>query len=387
MRPEARVAAAIDILETWLAGTPVEKGLTSWARAHRFAGSGDRAAIRDLVFDALRRRRSLAWLGGAETGRGLMLGATRRAGDAADTVFTGQGHAPAVLREGEAQKGQPLETAPRPVALDCPDWLWPILEAAHGDQVEPILTALQERAPIFLRTNTAKTTREAARAALAEEDIPSEPHGLAETALLVTGNARRVRQSRAFQDGLVELQDAASQAVVAEALDHLSGDRVLDYCAGGGGKALAFAAARALNVVAHDVSPARMKDIPVRAARAGTPVDVVTTVAGDFDLVLCDAPCSGSGAWRRQPEGKWTLDAPRLQTLTKVQDDILETARAHVHAGGVLAYATCSILPAENTDRVAAFLDRHPAWHARLQRQWTPLDGGDGFFLAVLAKN
>lgn len=386
MQHNARIAAAIDLLDAILHGDPAERALTTWARTHRFAGSGDRAAIRDLVFNALRRKRSYAWRGGAETGRGLMLGALAHDPNQLEAVFTGEGHAPSRLSVAELSALRDLEDAPRAVQRDCPDWLLAHLEDAYPERVDAMLSALQDRAPVFLRVNRQKNTREKAQALLAEEGVEARPHPLADAALEVTQHARRVRNTRAYLDGVVELQDVASQAVVDACLPFVEEGNVLDYCAGGGGKALALAAA-GLEVTAHDAHPQRMSDLPARAKRAGTPIPIVTRVQGLFDLVLCDAPCSGSGAWRRQPEGKWALTEARLRELTTLQDDILDTAQHFVRSGGALAYATCSLLPEENTARVSQFLARHPAWQVVFRQQWTPLDGGDGFFLAVFRKS
>lgn len=387
MTPEARIAAAIDILDALLSGEPAERTLTNWARGHRFAGSGDRAAIRDLVFDAIRRRRSLAWLGAGESGRALMLGRLRAMGTDPASVFTGARYAPPKLTEDEAGAGRSLEDAPDPVRLDCPDWLWPLLEKSLGKALRPTLAILQQRAPVFLRANLIHTTRDAVRDALAGEGIGTRPHHLAETALEVTEGARKVQSSQAYQNGLVELQDAASQAVVARLADHLGGAEVLDYCAGGGGKALALAALGAARVTAHDVDQARMKDLPARAERAGAKIAIETAPTGAFDLVLCDAPCSGSGAWRRQPEAKWRLTADRLSALNATQDGILDTASSLVRPGGVLAYATCSLLSEENGERADAFLARHGNWVEIDRLTLLPGDGGDGFFLAVFRKS
>ncbi|SFP25018.1 RsmB/NOP family class I SAM-dependent RNA methyltransferase [Tranquillimonas alkanivorans] len=385
MTPAARVTAAIEVLDEVLAGAPAEKVLTNWARSHRFAGSGDRAAIRDHVFDALRCRRSFAALGGAETGRGLMIGAFRDVGVDAAEVFTGARFAPAPLSEQEAE---PQAIDDPLVALDCPDWLAGPLRGSLGDDFEPVMQRLRRRAPVFLRVNLLKGTMETALAALAEEGLETAPGPLAATALEVVTGARRVARSTAFRDGLVELQDAASQAVV-EALPVTTGLRILDYCAGGGGKSLALAARSNAPVDAHDISPARMRDIPDRAARAGAEVRVLKPGAlgeGQYDLVLADAPCSGSGAWRRSPEGKWRLDASGLRALIETQREVLEAAARHVEPGGCLAYATCSLLDSENGDQVDAFLARRPAWREERRLRLTPLDGGDGFFLSCLRR-
>ena len=383
MTPAARISAAIGCLDLILEGAPAEKVLTTWARQNRYAGSGDRSAIRDLVYDALRRKRSYGWLGGGETGRALMIGAMRAGGAALDAVFSGARFAPLPLSEAEAAAPPPLAEAPAALRVDCPDWLWPMMEESLGRDAGAVLTALQSRAPVTLRVNLAKTDVAAARAALARDEIETVAHPLSPTALDVARNPRRVAQSAAFKEGLVELQDAASQAVVDRLLSLAIGKSVLDYCAGGGGKALALAAGGAGPVTAHDALPRRMADIPARARRAGTPITLAERPEGLFDLVFCDAPCSGTGAWRRQPDAKWRLTPDRLGELTELQDSILDKALGFVGAGGYLAYATCSLLKVENEDRVEAFLARHPAWELLESQRFTPLDGGDGFFLAI----
>lgn len=385
MTPQARVAAACDILDAVLDGAPAEKTLTTWGRTHRFAGSSDRAAIRDLVFDALRRRRSLAWIGGDDTGRGLMIGHLRCNNMDPAAVFTGGGYAPASLASAETAPQPPLDSAPDPVRLDCPDWLWPVMQDSLGPDAAAVLGCLQSRAPVFLRVNSARTDRDRAARALSSEGIETRPHALGPTVLEVTGNPRRVQTSAAFRDGLVEIQDAASQAVVDFLLPRFRGKSVLDFCAGGGGKALALAAGGAARVVAHDANPGRMADIPARAARARAVIEITDCADGPFDAVLCDVPCSGSGAWRRQPDMKWRFGPRDLDALNRVQDSILDTAAGLIARDGVLAYATCSLIRAENEDRVAAFLERTPGWSCVALRRLTPLDGGDGFFAALLA--
>ena len=387
MREDARHQAAIEILDAWLAGTPLEKALTGWARRSRFAGSRDRAAVRDIVFDAVRKRRSAAARGGSETGRGLVLGLLVENETDPDTVFTGAPHAPAPLDAAERAHLAAPPAMPPNVALDVPDWLAPRLESALGPDHAPVMALMRERAPVFLRVNTLRGSREEAQARLAEEGIATRPHPLADTALEVTGGTRRIRQSAAFREGLVELQDAASQAVVA-ALPLAPGMRVLDQCAGGGGKALAMAARMGGKgtILAHDADPGRMKDLPARAARAGVRITRTTRPEGAFDLVLADVPCSGSGAWRRSPEGKWRLTPARLDDLIRLQDRILDEAAPLVAPGGWLAHVTCSLLDEENRDRAEAFLARHREFALEKSRRWTPLAGGDGFGLALFRR-
>ena len=382
MTPAARLSAAIEVLDTILSGQAPELVLTNWGRANRFAGSGDRAGIRDLVYDALRCRASFAALGGGLTGRGLVLGGVRAGGLGENALFCGQGHAPAKISaqdQGHAPQGYD--------ALDCPAWLGPKLQASLGEDFAAILQALQRRAPVFLRVNLARLSRDAAMEALAEDEIETLPVTWVHSALEVTKNARKIQTSAAYQTGLVELQDASSQAVVV-GLYLTPSAKVLDYCAGGGGKALALAA-RGAKVWAHDAYPARMADVPARSARAGQRIMITDQPAETkpYDLVLTDVPCSGSGSWRRDPAGKWALTEARLTELCALQAQIMDTVAPLVRHGGTLAYATCSLLADENESQVAAFLHRHSGWTVKTQKRFTPLTGGDGFFLATLTRD
>ncbi|MFA5581518.1 MAG: RsmB/NOP family class I SAM-dependent RNA methyltransferase [Paracoccaceae bacterium] len=387
MTPSARISAAIELLDGVIAGGAAERLLTAWARANRYAGSGDRAAIRDLVYDALRCRRSFGWLGGGDSGRGLMIGLIRARGDDPDVLFSGGRFAPMPLSEAEG--GRPMADAPREVRRDCPDWLLPHFDAALGDTSDTVLDVMRHRAPVFLRVHLGRITRDGAIATLADEGIDATAHPLSPSALEVTHNARRIAASSAYRDGLVELQDAASQAVV-DLLPLAPDMRVLDYCAGGGGKLLAMAARAPAIFTAHDAEPRRMRDLPARAQRAGlanVALAAPGTPGGAFDLVLCDAPCSGSGAWRRAPQAKWDLTPDRLAQLVDIQAEILDHASALVALDGVLAYATCSLFARENHDQTRAFLARHSGWHCAGEHVFTPLDGGDGFYLALLARS
>lgn len=385
MTPGARVAAAIEILNAMADGQPAEQSLTRWGRGNRFAGSKDRAAIRDHVFAVLRQRRTAAQLGGGETGRALMIGILRAQGADLAALFNGVGHSPQPLTDAE----QGIETeADEAIEWNLPDWIIPQFKASLGPRAEAVALALQARAPITLRVNTANITPAAAVVELAEQGIQTRANPLAETALTVTEGERKIRNSVSYLEGNVELQDASSQAVVAA----ISGTgRILDYCAGGGGKALALAVDPAATVMAHDIDPRRMQDLPARADRAGRTIRQIETdmLANEapFDVVLCDAPCSGSGAWRRSPEGKWTLSASRLDELTQIQDNILDAATALTAQNGVLVYATCSVLACENEDRIAAFLARNSGWSVGFQKRFDPNDDGDGFFTAHLKRD
>ncbi len=386
MTPAARIAAAASILDDILAGAPAERTLTNWARRARYAGSKDRVAVRDLVYDALRRRRSLAWVGGAETGRGLMLGALRVGHEDLSSLMTGQGHALPPPTDSEA--GRQLAEAPEGMRLDMPDWLLPRLAASLGPDLEPVCLALVTRAPITLRANLRKTSREQASRALGEEGVRAVPDGQVMTALHVASGAGKVGATRAYATGLVELQDASSQAAVLR-LPLKDGDRVLDYCAGGGGKTLAMGALAEIRAHAHDVDSRRMADLPERAARAGLAVEMLhdPSRSAPYDLVLVDAPCSGSGTWRRTPDAKWRLTAERLNELFALQGCILDESAPLVATAGHLAYATCSILREECDDVVDAFLARRPGWDIVDRFQAQPGLGGDGFFQVVMKRS
>ncbi len=385
MTPAARIQAAIEILDEILAGTPAEKALTGWARRSRYAGSKDRAGVRDHVFDALRCKRSFAALGGAETGRGLMIGTVRASDGDLETLFSGAKHAPEKVEDEEV--GRPF--ASEAERYDIPDWLWPEFTRSLQQRTVSAAQALQHRAPVHLRVNLLKGDVPQAVRELAAEDIVVQSHSACETALEVVSGQRRIAQSRAYVDGLVELQDAASQAVVSS-LKLQPGMRVLDYCAGGGGKTLAIAAYEGIEVFAYDFVPERMRDLPKRAERAGAKVNMLSasqiTKQGYFDLVLVDAPCSGSGSWRRAPAGKWALTQKRLKELTFIQNEILTKTSGFVSKEGVLAYATCSMLNLENEQIVEEFLNINAGWTNSFQKSWLVTQGVDGFFTAHLTR-
>lgn len=385
MTPAGRAGAAADILDRIIAGEPAEAALLRWARGSRYAGSGDRAAVRDLVFDSLRRRCSRAALGGSDSGRGLILGGLRETGSDPATVFGAGPYAPAALSATEAASGR----TPTPdEALNLPLWLLPELAADLGPDLAPVAARLAERAPVWLRVNLLKATPQQAEAALAQDGIAVAPAADLATALRVTDGARKLRASRAYMAGLVELQDIAPQRALA-LLGDLHGAHALDFCAGGGGKALALAAAGAGPIVAHDVDARRMTDLPLRAERAGARIASAagTGPRGTFDLVLTDVPCSGSGTWARNPDARWRLTPAALSHLVEVQARILDTAAEFVRPGQRLALMTCSMLHRENEAQAGAFLTRWPSFRLEAERRISPLEGGDGFYAAIFRQD
>lgn len=388
MTPAARAAAAIGLLDDWLAGAGrAEPLLRAWGRANRYAGSGDRRAIADIVYDGLRRRRSLARLSGAAGGRGIVHGMALAEGWPVGDIFSGARHAPAPLTPEEARA--PEGAPPDPVRFDHPDWLLAPLRDSLGPRYEAAMTALGARAPVDLRANRLKGGRDAALAALAADGIEAAPLGPDDAIRCPPGAP--VARSRAYLDGLVEPQDEASQAGAGFAAPR-AGELVLDFCAGGGGKALAFASLTggAGRVIAHDVAPGRMRDLPARAARAGARIEIadaagLAALKGAADMVFVDAPCSGSGAWRRDPEAKWTLTPERLAARIADQRDAFAAALDCLRPDGRIVYATCSILRAENGDQARALAVRHGlALEAELIR--LPDEGADGFYAARLTR-
>ena len=387
--PPAHISAAIELIDRILAGELADRALAGWGRKNRYAGAKDRAAIADLVFDVLRCKRSYASLGGGGDGRALLLGHLRGAGLEPEDFFGASQYAPAALTDEELSNGRRPEIE-NGESADFPDWLWPDIQASLGEGAQEVASTMRSRAPVHLRVNLAKISVADAIKALSSEGIAVRPHSLSPSAVEVLEGARKIRNARAYLDGKVELQDAASQAV-ADIVPLKAGEKCLDFCAGGGGKTLALAGRVAGVFFAHDVNSNRMKDLPSRASRAGAAVSLLTSsqIAQEapFDAVLIDAPCSGSGSWRRDPQGKWLLTREKLRDLVEIQKDVLNETASFVKSSGHLVYATCSLLECENNRQVQDFLRRNTEFSLVNQKSFTPLDGGDGFFCAVLRRN
>ncbi|MEM9756993.1 MAG: RsmB/NOP family class I SAM-dependent RNA methyltransferase [Pseudomonadota bacterium] len=385
MTPAARLQSAIMVLDAWLSGRPLEVALTGWARGARYAGSSDRRAVRDHVYDIVRQLGVCAHLGGGvpvqeADGRMLVLGALRLSGADIPALFTGDRYAPGKLSPAEERRlADPFEIERH---RDTPAWLRPRLAAALGPDLDTFEAAMAARAPLYLRVNIQRSDRAGAAAALAKDGITALPEPGCATALRVTDGARRVTAAGAFAAGLVEPQDLSPQMACAEVPWDLG--PILDYCAGGGGKSLAIAAATGQRVDVHDISPSRMADLPSRAARAGADLRIVAQPEPGYGTVLVDVPCSGSGTWRRDPETRWRLTERRLAALIRSQAAILDDASALVRPQGRLIYMTCSVLDDENAAQTRAFLARHPRWRLGHQRLFMPPSASDGFFCATL---
>lgn len=392
MTPSARVQGAIDLLDAILAtarggGASADRVASEWFRARRYAGGGDRRAIRELAWRAIRASGEPP-----VSGRAAML-LVAKADDQIIALFDGSTHAPAPVVEGE------------PVAKPgiAPAWLIGALKASDVPGAE--FAALLERAPLDLRANRLKTTREALAELLR---VPSEPIAAPDGLRFPAGTPAETWPQ--FGEGLFEVQDGGSQLACA-ALRVQPGEAVVDLCAGAGGKTLALAAAldNRGTLLACDTDRTRLQRLPPRAERAGAIVvtrllnpgkelDLLTDWRERADAVLVDAPCSGTGTWRRNPETRWRLQPADVKRHAALQTRLLDLAAALVRPGGRIGYVVCSLLDAEGADQAAAFLARHPGWRAAdvnpgagrprgTGYRLTPFhDGTDGFFFTVLQR-
>lgn len=392
MTPAARVQAAIDILDAVIeaalrGGAPADRIATDWFRSHRFAGSKDRRAIRDLVWSAIRACGEVP-----PSGRAAILRLAQTV-PALSALFSGEGYGPAPIEPGE----------PVAAAGTASQWLVERLLASGLDPAEQ--AALLDRAPLDIRANRLKITREELARTLPEEaEFTAAPDGLR----LPYGT--QAESWPQFAEGLFEVQDTGSQLACA-VLGVTPGESVVDLCAGAGGKTLALAAQmdNRGELLACDIDRPRLSRLPDRADRAGARAEtrllnpgkeaaMLSDWQGRADAVLVDAPCSGTGTWRRNPEARWRIDAAAIDRYSAMQAHVLEVAAGLVKPGGRMGYITCSLLDSEGADRIKAFLRLHPDWRAEpvtcplgvsRGQGWrlTPFrDGTDGFFFATLRR-
>ena len=434
MRDGGRLAAAIAVLEDMEARhKPVRLALKTWGEGARYAGARDRAFVSGLVLDVLRKRRSLAWRMEDETWRAGVLAAVHLAWDwplERVAVAASEDHGPGALTPAEIARLEiplSLDDAPAAVRGGYPDWLAPHMDRAYGAEAAAEGEALCERAPVDIRVNTLLTDPERTLKALAP--LGAAPLDALATALRVAApradaRAPPVEALPEFAKGWFEVQDVGSQ-IAASAAGDIKGKQVLDFCAGGGGKTLALAAAMANKgqLYAYDSDARRLTDTVTRSQRAGvrnlqirSPIrpGALDGLDGKMDLVFVDAPCTGSGTWRRHPDAKWRLTPVQLEKRMAEQNEVLRAASAFVKPGGRIVYVTCSLLMEENEDRIAAFLADHrdfaqtstvdaigtsghvtPEGLAALTDHATPegalrlsplTAGTDGFFVAVLER-
>lgn len=386
MRPGARQQAAIEILASLESQRrPAADAVKDWMASHRFAGSKDRAEIGDLVFGALRWKQSSAWRMGEDAPRAWVWGALRWgfgwSAEAIEQSVYGDPHAPSPPTETEraALARDTIAGAPAHVRGDFPEWLDASLARAFGEERAEEGAALAAPAPLDLRTNTLKTAREKLIAALSEspklteapQPTPYAPDGV--RIPWKQGRSFPYASEQSFLKGWFEVQDEGSQ-LAALLCGAEPGMQVADVCAGGGGKTLALAAAMANKgqIFAHDVDGRRLAPLRERLERAGVrnvqiraPMrtkDALADLSGKMDVVLVDAPCTGSGTWRRSPDSKWRLRPNALAARLQEQREALAMAAPLVKPGGRLVYVTCSVLPEENDDQAAAFLAANTAF-------------------------
>jgi 16S rRNA (cytosine967-C5)-methyltransferase len=406
MTPSARLAAAIEVFGNLESERrPAADTLKSWGLAHRFAGSGDRAAIAGLVYDALRRRASSAFLMGADTPRAILLGMLKRErgldSDAIAKLASGEKYAAEALSADERQRldAADMAGAPAYVAGDYPEWLEPHFARAFGDARAEEGAALASRAPLDLRVNALKADCDKAAAMLSDlQPQPARwsPWGL-RIALTADAKSPPVHAEPAFLKGLVEVQDEGSQ-LASLFSGAKPGEQVVDLCAGAGGKTLALAAMmdNKGQIFATDDDKRRLAPIHDRLKRSGarnvqvrTPKSVggeIADLAGRCDLVLIDAPCTGTGAWRRNPDAKWRMRPGALEQRRIEQADILDRAVPLLKAAGRIAYVTCSVLDEENGAQVRAFVTRHPEFSVQPPAEIANALGERAFMFAKAAR-
>jgi 16S rRNA (cytosine967-C5)-methyltransferase len=384
MRLPGRIAAAIDVLADIDAHKrPVAEALKAWGLNNRFAGAGDRAAIGNLVYDALRRRLSLAHVMDADEPRALVLAVVVREWGEDIAVlnesFGGDRFAPPPITPEEAARltaADPLAGAPEHVRADVPEWTVPHLRQSFGDDWIAEAQGLAGRPPLDLRVNTLKANRDKVIRALgrfAPEGEVRLPEGVRFPAGARDSRTPNVTNEEGYLKGWFEVQDFGSQIVAALASPR-GGEQVLDLCAGAGGKTLAMAAAMQNRgqIFAYDSDRQRLAPIYDRLKRAGVRnvqvrapgPGVLDDLKGKLDRVVVDAPCTGTGTWRRQPTTKWKLTSEQLATRVAEQQAILADAATYLRPGGTLVYITCSVLPEENAGQAAAFLAANPDFTA-----------------------
>lgn len=431
MTPAARLSAAIDLISTIdIDRVPAAKALKEWGTAHRYAGSGDRAAISGLVFDVLRRRASSAWIMDDDTPRARVLGMLKRErgldADAIAALCDGGRFAPAALTDAEhaALSSRNVDNAPAHVAGDYPEWLDGHLAQVFGDDRAAEAAAMASRAPLDMRVNTLNSKRDKVQASMAHLGAAPTPWSPLGLRIELGADARNpgIHAEEDFIKGHVEVQDEGSQ-LAALFSGAKPGEQVIDLCAGAGGKTLALAAMMQGKgrLIATDHDKRQLAPIYERLSRAGIhncdvrtpkgPNDTLSDISASADLVLIDAPCTGTGTWRRNPDAKWRMRPGALEVRLKDQIAVLDRGAVLVKAGGRLAYVTCSVLAQENNAQISAFLARTPGFEIVPPVQvaavlWDKTDdflaaalvseegllmtprrtGTDGFFVSVMRK-
>lgn len=411
MQEPGRLQAVIDIL-TEIHDKPqaADRYLEKWARGNRYAGSKDRRAISEAVYQVLRNRRLLSEAVGSDRPRLVAMASYHLLhGHSIEDICAmadGGKFGPVVLNDAEldalkassarvASIGASMDDDQKAIRFSVPEWAEADMRRALGDTFDANAEALLERAPLDIRVNPLKTSLEQVQSCLAEQDILVEPIDGIATGLRVT-QGRNIMQTELYKDGSIEVQDAGAQ-LTSLLCNAKRGMTILDYCAGAGGKALAMAAQMEHHgrIFVHDEERRRLKPLWERAKRAGTELIELAKdlpeLEDSLDLVVVDVPCSGSGRWRRNPETKWQMDREALDDLCALQAKILKEAMKYVRPGGRLVYITCSILDCENKSQTDRFIAENEAFAYDMEGQG--LDHGflqlspaqnatDGLFIA-----
>ncbi len=428
MKPAAQIQAAIELLEQIeTERRPADRMLSAYYRSRRYIGSKDKAAISEHVYDVLRQKNSLSWLatqaGLSNIPRSWVMIQQLQKGSELGEYFVDDGYSPKPLSLHEQEgvhevkallENKAIDTAPLAARMNIPEWLVPKMQSSLGDDFEAELLAMQNRAGLDIRTNTLKGDRDFLLARLADEGVSCAPTSVSPWGIAIQQKIALANLT-SFKGGLFEVQDQGSQ-LIALAAGVMPGQKVVDFCAGAGGKTLAMAAQMQNKGVIHacDVHSKRLDNLSKRKKRAGAH-NIQTRLlsserdkwvkrnADKMDVVLVDAPCSGTGTWRRSPDARWNLESNNLDDLLNLQESILNSASRMVKPGGRLIYATCSLLCDENEEQITRFLTNHPSFQpaelaekdcytglqvtAGYQLRTSPAKTKmDGFFVAALER-
>ena len=403
MQEISRAAAAINILDHYLSGYPLEKALKQWFKKNRFAGSSDRKNIRDLVFDILRKRLILYYPFQineyAESGRILVLSYLflyKKSFFSLEDIKENKYLSPYINNDEFIilnNINRLVKKAPNNISLNYPKFLEKKLSQSLGKNFSTIMQFFLERAPVYLRINQNKINTNEAKIKLENQGILCEICPSSNYALKVISGEKFIQHSSLYQLGEVELQDLSSQ-LTTELAQISSEKKILDICAGSGGKALAIASRlrNRADIFAYDLNHLKYKNLIYRIKKAGAKITVLNTkeltkYRNFFDVVFVDAPCSGTGTWRRDPKIKWELNDQKLSSFTKNQYEIIKHSCTYLKNGGFVIYVVCSLLEDEGDLVIRKFLLHHKNFSKIKSGIFHPINASDGFYFSVIKIN
>ena len=400
MQEISRAAAAINILDDYLKGYPLEKVLKQWFKKNRFAGSNDRRNIRDLVFDILRKRLILYYPFQineyVENGRILVLSYLflyKKGSFSLEDIKENKYLSPPINSNELIilnNINRLVKKAPKNISLNYPEFLEEKLSQSLGNNFNAIMELFLKRAPVYLRINQNKINLKEAKIKLENQGILCEICPSSNYALKVISGEKLIKNSSSYQLGEVELQDLSSQ-LTTELIQISSGKKILDFCAGSGGKALAIASRlrNKVDIFAYDLNNLKYKNLIYRTNKAGANITIIDSkqlikYKNFFDIVFVDAPCSGTGTWRRDPKSKWELNDHKLALLTKDQYKIIKQSCAYLKNGGFVIYVVCSLLEDEGDLIIRKYLLHHKKYSKVKSGIFHPINASDGFYFSVL---